>query len=103
MDQTDLNSALDALLAKIGALQSKADGLIKDIEARPFQVMCREKGITPEEVLAKVESQMGADELNESRSAIRNFKKECEEQVRRELGMQDPAAAHAKRSPRRFV
>jgi hypothetical protein len=103
MDQPDLQSQISALLVTAGELQNKADGLIKDIETRPFQMMCRDRGITASEVLSVLESQMNADELDESRSSFRSLKNDCEEQVRRELGLPVPETASAKVNRRRFI
>lgn len=104
MTQSDIQNELGILLAQLDDMQSKAEKLIAEIEARPFQQMCREKGTTPAEVLAGLEATMSAEELSEAQHEHRELMKACDEQVRRELGLPDPQAQKTvRRAPRRMI
>lgn len=104
MTQHEIAGELDRLMAQLDDMGRKADRLIAEIDARPFQTMCREKGTTPAEVLAGLEAKMSAEELDEAQNAHRQMMRECEEHVRRELGLPAPAAQKTvRRGPRRMI
>lgn len=104
MKRQEIEDELDRLMAQLDEMGQKADQLIRQIDARPFQAMCRDKGTTPAEVLAGLEAKMSVEELHEAQIAHRQMMRECEEQVRRELGVPEPAAQKTvRRAPRRLI
>lgn len=104
MTQDEVTLELERLMAQLDDMGRKADRLIEEIDARPFQTMCREKGTTPAEVLAGLEEKMSVEELHEAQNARRQMMRECEEHVRRELGLSEPAAQKTvRRGPRRMI